>query len=53
MGRLDRTIRINTTVRVMVRSGRTITGAGESTATWAGITLIVAVMTLNSKRDAA
>jgi len=34
---LDRTIRINTIVRVLVRSSRSMTGAGESTSTWTGI----------------
>src|SRR5580658_1161896 len=38
MVRLGRTISINTMVRVMVRSSRTMTGSGESMPTRIGIT---------------
>ena len=37
MVRLDRTICISMTVRVMVQSSRTMTGTGESTSTRTGI----------------
>jgi hypothetical protein len=37
MARLDRAIRINTMLKVMVRSSRTMTGAGESMPTRIGI----------------